>query len=761
MMRSQPCSPQQTGLPGGARRWLWLILMVTGLFQLGSGAPAAAATTDVAESVAARVIAVRGAATATSREGAVRSLVRRSEVQVGDTLSTGTGALLQLRFSDNALMTLQAESVFAIDAYQPGDSRTGGQALMRLVEGGFRTITGHIGKGQADAYRVESKAASIGIRGTHYEAVETGEALIVGVYAGGVTVENPQGQIALGRDTAFSFSRVTPGQAPQGLREAPAELGITRSDNTPPSEETEDSDDQAESGDPDSAESDAGSEDTSDTGRPSEAGGSAPASSSRDTTTAAVDAVAPPPPPSQDTGSTVLTTPTATSVTVDPVVTIDYTETNEALNNLLETITDPVVDTRPAPEDGRLTIDEYTQLQQAPLIGAVTDKGPPIYSLATLIAPAAPQPFDFTADTARFTLGWSDVDNGTPIPVEVTLATNITDLDALVADINDDLVAANSPVLARQSQTALGQLEFYTLPNNPAVRFTLYGFQGDTTNVPPDQIQATLGGLSDGAFAHGDLQRGEPMLLWVVQSNGERVFLGNNDIDEATTGTTTGGGSSGSGSANPSDEPEFIDIVLTDPNSYEVARRGEALESEVTTSIGGRSNVTWGIWNASATQPIHLYKDPANPQSFSTTPGSVYWITAEAAELSSLVGSATFTTTGDVLGSGSGGPITGIAGRFDVNFGTGTVSNGQLDLNTPNESWQAQFVGQYQNAQAIMKVYDGALIGSAATSCTSCVSGSLSGVFVKPGDAFAGGFNLYRSDNPAAYVQGVMLMERQ
>ena len=43
-----------------------------------------------------------------------------------------------------------------------------GESVYRLLKGGLRTLSGHIGKKQPENYQVKTPIATVGIRGTHY-----------------------------------------------------------------------------------------------------------------------------------------------------------------------------------------------------------------------------------------------------------------------------------------------------------------------------------------------------------------------------------------------------------------------------------------------------------------------------------------------------------------------------------------------------------------------------------------------------------------
>ncbi len=167
-----------------------------------------------------------------------RVLERRSKVYVGETLVTGTSAQAQIRFVDGAVISLRPDTELRINQYQYDSNHkkaANESSVLTLMKGGFRTITGAIGK---EKYKVQSSLATIGVRGTHYEAVIASDGLYVGVWHGGVTVSNEKGKVDLGMGADFNFA-YTPASnvAPQGLLQAPDVIinqqpGITTSDST-------------------------------------------------------------------------------------------------------------------------------------------------------------------------------------------------------------------------------------------------------------------------------------------------------------------------------------------------------------------------------------------------------------------------------------------------------------------------------------------------------------------------------------------------
>lgn len=169
------------------------------------------------------VIAAQGSLTAVDQTGKVRELTRRSQFYANETLKTGEGSQAQLRFKDRALMTLKPNSELNIGQYHFGGAEDpSNTAVMKLVSGGFRTISGSIGKSNKEAYRIDTPAASIGIRGTDYELIISIDGKVfAAVHAGGITLVNDIGDLDLGSDSNYLFAEVSSGSSPLGLDEMP------------------------------------------------------------------------------------------------------------------------------------------------------------------------------------------------------------------------------------------------------------------------------------------------------------------------------------------------------------------------------------------------------------------------------------------------------------------------------------------------------------------------------------------------------------
>ena len=141
---------------------------------------------------AAKVDFTVGEVAAIQADGVRKPLARGMEVSAGETIDTGSGRA-QLRFTDGAMVSLQPQTQFRIDAYefkgQPDGSEKG---FFRLLKGAMRTITGAIGKADRTTYRLDTAVATIGIRGTEY-AVAYGNSITVTTNSGLVEVCNAAG----------------------------------------------------------------------------------------------------------------------------------------------------------------------------------------------------------------------------------------------------------------------------------------------------------------------------------------------------------------------------------------------------------------------------------------------------------------------------------------------------------------------------------------------------------------------------------------
>lgn len=109
-------------------------------------------------------------------------LAKGDAVLVADAIVTGQAARAQLLMLDGAKVAIRPNSRLLIEEflYASGEpvpegtaaaSESGDRAVYRLIKGGFRSITGAIGKENEADYEVRTPVGTLGIRGTDYTAL--------------------------------------------------------------------------------------------------------------------------------------------------------------------------------------------------------------------------------------------------------------------------------------------------------------------------------------------------------------------------------------------------------------------------------------------------------------------------------------------------------------------------------------------------------------------------------------------------------------
>jgi len=119
----------------------------------------------------AQVVSASGQVSAINDRGGERALAAGDAIYQGDRVETGAKSRAHLRFIDEAEMYLRSRSALKVsDYHKAGSAGEKSAGVMDLVRGSMRTVTGSIGK-DADAYRLGTEVATMGVRGTDYVAV--------------------------------------------------------------------------------------------------------------------------------------------------------------------------------------------------------------------------------------------------------------------------------------------------------------------------------------------------------------------------------------------------------------------------------------------------------------------------------------------------------------------------------------------------------------------------------------------------------------
>jgi hypothetical protein len=104
---------------------------------------------------AGRFIVVAGEVKVIGADGLARTARRGDVFRPGEAIVTGKAGLAQLRLTDGGAMSVRADTHLKLDQYRfQGKDDPEPSFFASLVKGGFRTITGLIGRLRRDNYRV-------------------------------------------------------------------------------------------------------------------------------------------------------------------------------------------------------------------------------------------------------------------------------------------------------------------------------------------------------------------------------------------------------------------------------------------------------------------------------------------------------------------------------------------------------------------------------------------------------------------------------
>ncbi|MDH5474038.1 MAG: FecR family protein, partial [Gammaproteobacteria bacterium] len=187
--------------------WITSSLMIMGLLFSSSA---------ISENNIGRVIHTSGNLVA-SNHGSSRELERGSYITEGDVVSSGDTSKAQLRMKDGALIVLRQNSEMHFEEYKyDEEDKSVGSSIFSLFKGGFKTISGLIGKRNKRNYKVKTAFTTIGIRGTDYGVTlceqsncigEDNAILNDGLYAsvidGEISSENEAGLYIFSNDEYF------------------------------------------------------------------------------------------------------------------------------------------------------------------------------------------------------------------------------------------------------------------------------------------------------------------------------------------------------------------------------------------------------------------------------------------------------------------------------------------------------------------------------------------------------------------------------
>lgn len=140
------------------------IRLVAAVLLSGSGAAFAG--------TAGHVQFVNGEVNLTTPAGITHRIQKGEAVDEGDMLISAKNASAQIRMQDGGIIAVRADSTLKFDSFKFSGREDGSeQSFTSLLKGGFRAITGAIGRTNKSSYRITTPTATIGIRGTDHETI--------------------------------------------------------------------------------------------------------------------------------------------------------------------------------------------------------------------------------------------------------------------------------------------------------------------------------------------------------------------------------------------------------------------------------------------------------------------------------------------------------------------------------------------------------------------------------------------------------------
>jgi hypothetical protein len=194
--------------------------------------------------------------------GAQRPARKGTPLSVGDTVVSGDAGTAQIKMGDGAIVVVQPRSRLTVVAFHYEGREDGTErAHYRLEQGGFRAVTGVIGRRNRDNYLIETPIAQMGVRGTDHESyfltaqdADGRQGGRPGAYnkvnVGLTFLRNQAGEVVIGPNQVGYVASAT--DNPQLLAAIPGffNRGITPRSGTPPSGEPPRASGQADPGAP-------------------------------------------------------------------------------------------------------------------------------------------------------------------------------------------------------------------------------------------------------------------------------------------------------------------------------------------------------------------------------------------------------------------------------------------------------------------------------------------------------------------------------
>jgi hypothetical protein len=154
-------------------------------------------------------------------DGVAKPLAKGDAVFEGDVIRSAAGSHAQFVMTDEALVAVRAETSVKFTKYTYAGREDGTErAVIELLKGGLRSVTGAIGRHNKENYQLKNEMHVIGIRGTDHETFTTDTGTFSRVTVGGTWLQGSGGRIDVAPGEVAFASRQA-GVAPRRLERTP------------------------------------------------------------------------------------------------------------------------------------------------------------------------------------------------------------------------------------------------------------------------------------------------------------------------------------------------------------------------------------------------------------------------------------------------------------------------------------------------------------------------------------------------------------
>ncbi|NKB35266.1 MAG: hypothetical protein GKR91_19385 [Pseudomonadales bacterium] len=198
--------------------------------------------------------------------------------------------------------------------------------------------------------------------------------------------------------------------------------------------------------------------------------------------------------------------------------------------------------------------------------------------------------------------------------------------------------------------------------------------------------------------------------------------------------------------------------------SDEERKKLEELAANANLSLPVRTidtgSVSWGKWDKPLdTNWVVVQEIDNGLQRISTND---FFADVTPTPIANMSGSHNYRTgiASSFIATGSGGEVSSLVAGMEVNFDTGVIENGNLQVLAGNQSWTVDFDGFVQAGAVELNANSGQLFDNTGL-LSNAIEANLDGVFTgDQAEAFVGGFDLLDAVNSHNTVNGIFTVER-